>query len=314
MSAGKAFPTPNLIFADQPASQDTPALVDLEDSERTRERQYLDRTADAKDTATETDSFAPPWLAKRGAPTRTADFPQQRDLRHRDSSVEPFHIWAPDDRRLYNDLSYPWRCVCKITNPFGGKGSGALIGPRHVLTASHVVAWNTDRPELVQVHLAGNAAAGTAHVIVATAYTQIPNVNYTNVDEDYAVLVLDRPLGNQWGWLGTRVYDAGWDGDKLWASMGYAPDIGNWNYPCFQDRKSLDEDELDYGSGRAMKTDADCVGGQSGSPMFGFWDDGVFAVAVISGGSDGFPLGRNNWCAGGSDLTRLVKWTRDRHP
>jgi hypothetical protein len=76
----------------------------------------------------------------------------------------------------------------------------------------------------------------------------------------------------------------------------------------------MDEDEWDYGSGRAMTTSADMMKGQSGSPMFGFWDDGPYAVAVMSAFGNVWASGFENWCSGGSDLGRVVKQARDENP
>lgn len=73
--------------------------------------------------------------------------------------------------------------------------------------------------------------------------------------------------------------------------------------------KWLDEDAIDLGGGRAMTTDADMISGQSGSPLFAFWDDGPYIVAVWSGYSRD-----ENWCAGGDDMTRLAVHARTAHP
>lgn len=90
--------------------------------------------------------------------------------------------------------------------------------------------------------------------------------------------------------------------------MGYP---ANSLFPVFETGQWLDEDALDFGSGRAMTTSADLVGCQSGSPMFGTWDDGTYAVAVMT--SDD-PPENENCCAGGSDLLRLVNQARSEHP
>ncbi len=55
--------------------------------------------------------------------------------------------------------------------------------------------------------------------------------------------------------------------------------------------------------------------GQSGSAMFGFWDDGIaYAVAVMSAFGNVWASGFENWCSGGSDLGRTVKQARDENP
>ena len=92
---------------------------------------------------------------------------EPREVRYRGERFTPLshcHFYGSDGdgRQTYNDTSYPWGCVCKITNPSGGTGSGALIGPRHILTASHVLDWNTDEADKIELHLAGTVASATA--------------------------------------------------------------------------------------------------------------------------------------------------------
>jgi V8-like Glu-specific endopeptidase len=215
-----------------------------------------------------------------------------------------------------NDTSYPWGCVCRISNANGKMGSGALIGPRHVLTASHVVAWNTDAAEKIELHFVGNTASATVFDTDAYAFTQImDDPTATTLDEDYAVLVINERLGDRWGWLGSKTYNSSWDDLNVWSNMGYASQPGP-SFPLFQRGKRLDEDEFDYGSGRAMTTDADACTIQSGSPMFGFWpnDPGAYAVAVMSAIGEIFLSGLENWCSGGSDLPRLVNIARGENP
>lgn len=66
-----------------------------------------------------------------------------------------------------------------------------------------------------------------------------------------------------------------------------------------------DEDDNDIGSARAAATrTGDFVPMQSGSPAFGFWSNGPYAVAVCSGQGDSGP---ENWFSAGSDLVELVE-------
>jgi V8-like Glu-specific endopeptidase len=258
----------------------------------------------------------PPWVPQSFSPKRTAR-PTPPIIRHHGQPLDPMFIWWPDDRTTYNDTSYPWGCVCKITTAAGAKGSGVLIGPRHVLTASHCVDWNTSAAEKIEVHRNGAGAAATAFDTLAYAFTHVigPDVGYTEMDEDYAVLVLDQRLGDRFGWMGTKTYNSSWDDEALWRTIGYPGDIAGGTVPTYQRDKSLDEDEFDLGSGRAMTTSADIMPGQSGSPMFAFWDDNIaYAVAVVSSAGAVFFSGDENWCAGGSDLGRTVKQARDENP
>lgn len=251
----------------------------------------------------------PEWVASAVKPLPAPRMSRPR-LQHRGVPVNPLVVWGADDRRTYNDTRYPWGCVCRILS--SGQGSGVFVGPRHVLTASHVVNWNGSAT--IEVHRAGGTVAATAQAVKGWAFTFIGDVGATTVDEDYAVLVIDQRLGDRFGWMGVRTYDSGWDDEDYWCSIGYPSDVANSFFPVWQRDKELDEDEWDYGSGRAMTTAADLMPGQSGSPMFGFWSDGPYVVAVVSAVGNVFLSGTENWCAGGSDLTRLVNHARNSDP
>jgi V8-like Glu-specific endopeptidase len=259
----------------------------------------------------------PPWVPHSFPPRRTART-HPPIIKHHGHRLEPMFIWQPDNRSTYNDTSYPWGCVCKITTAAGRQGSGVLIGPRQVLTASHCVDWNTSDAEKIEVFRNGATAAATSFDTVVYAFTHVgPEVGYTEMDEDYAVLVTDQRLGDRFGYMGTKTYDSSWDDENVWMTIGYPGDFpfgAEGTVPTYQSGVSLDEDDFDLGSGRAMTTSADVMKGQSGSPMFGLWDDVAYAVAVISSEGEVFLSGAENWCAGGSDLGRLVRQARDENP
>lgn len=262
-------------------------------------------------TADPVEGYCPPWAGVAYAP-KGVRFPVPTKIVHRGRELQPRVDLPPrGDQQFYNDPgSYPWRCVCRITNAYGKVGSGVLVGPQHILTASHCVAWSTTESEKIEVHRAGNVSQAVAFDTVAIAFTQIEGDSAPSdvLDEDYAVLVTNERLGDRFGWLGSREYNASWDGGRYWDTMGY---VLNSTFPLFQLGQWLDEDELDLGSGRAMTTSADLLSGQSGSPMFGQWSGNLYVVAVMS--SDD-PPESENWCAGGSDLPRLVRFALDNHP
>jgi hypothetical protein len=155
------------------------------------------------------------------------------------------------------------------------------------------------------------ATAGATH---ARAETRVGpgQISDADSDEDYAVLVLDQRLGDRFGWLGCRTYDSGWDDEQEgWRSVGYPQDWSvSGETAAYQRDFLLNELVADFGSARLIRTDTfDNWPGQFGSPVFGFWEDGPYAVGVVSGeGSD------YNYIPGGSLLPSIVVRARNDNP
>ena len=256
------------------------------------------------------DGLAPDWEDVRSKPRpalRQEGYRQR--IRFRGKELEPAVVLGTDERRIYNDRAYPWGCICKVVTS-AGTGSGILVGPRQVLTASHVVNWSIPGGVngSVEVHRAGPAVRATSAIRRVFAFTRVTgSVGWTELDEDYAVLELADPLGERFGWLGTRTYSSGWDDEPYWYNVGYPGDVGGANWPTWQRSKWLDEHAFDFGSGRAMDTNADINPGNSGGPMFAWWSDGPYVVAVVSAMDR---EDRENYCSGGSDLVRVVRVAR----
>jgi V8-like Glu-specific endopeptidase len=239
--------------------------------------------------------------------------PEPYLIRFGELRYKPTTIFNPDGRRAYYDENYPWRCLVRITTPRGWSGSGVLIGPRHVLTASHCVDW-TPGWLTVDVMYSDTRSLASANGIRAYAESKVGpgSIPDDESDEDYAVIVLDQPLGEIYGWFGSRTYDSGWDDETTaWHSIGYPQDwSGSGEIAAWQTNFYLNELGADYGSARLIRSQTfDNWPGQSGSPVFGFWAEGPYAVGVVSGeGSD------YNYISGGSLLPSLVRRARNEHP
>lgn len=233
---------------------------------------------------------------------------------HHGHELDPLWVLGAEDRRTYSDTRYPWGCVCKI-NTSMGSGSGVIVGPRHVLTASHVVNWgrNNGVNGSVDVHRAGATVSMTTAITRVHAFTRVTgSIGWTELDEDYAVLITASRIGDMFGWFGTRTYNSSWDDEPYWFNIGYPGDMGGGNFPIYQSRRWLDEHAFDFGGGRAMDTNADTFFGQSGGPMAAFWSDGPYVVSVVSAQSSSGA--HENYCSGGGDLTRLVRRARELNP
>jgi V8-like Glu-specific endopeptidase len=257
---------------------------------------------DVKPTA----PMIPKWFGVNPVPCKARlPFPPRVLLNGKD--VKPLTVFNPEDRRIYNDISYPWGTICRVITA-AGAGSGVIVGPRHVLTASHVVDWAGNSGGTVEVHRSAGAVRATTAITKVWYYTKVTGtVDWFENDEDYAVLIMSNRIGDLFGWMGTRTYNSSWDDEPYWWNIGYPGSIGNGLRPTFQRQKELDEPWYDLGPARSMSTNADLTPGNSGGPMFAFWNDGPYVVAVVSSEDSD-----ENWCSGGSWLTNLVGHARDQ--
>ncbi|MBA3256165.1 MAG: hypothetical protein H0T64_05890, partial [Pyrinomonadaceae bacterium] len=124
-------------------------------------------------------------------------------------------VFGTDTRRAFQDTTYPWSTVGRVeTNR--GSGSGVMIGPRHLLTVSHVIDWTApagfaaDWVRFTPSFFDGNAPFGEAYGAHIYWYVQEDGDGFISGNEgnfDYAVVVLDRRLGETTGWMGARGYD-----------------------------------------------------------------------------------------------------------
>jgi V8-like Glu-specific endopeptidase len=221
-------------------------------------------------------------------------------------------VFGDDNRRVFQDTAYPWSTVGLVqTNR--GSGSGVMIGPRHLLTVSHVIDWTApdgfaaDWVRFTPSFFDGGAPFGEAFGERIYWYVKEDGDGFISGNEgnfDYVVVVLDRRLGERTGWMGARGYDDDWDSLDAWSHMGYPADLNSGQRPTWQGGFRIDGSDA---AAQSILHKADVFPGQSGGPVFGFWagDVGPRAVAVQS-----WQNSSNNGASGSMDMRDLVARAR----
>lgn len=221
-------------------------------------------------------------------------------------------LFGTDDRMVFQDTNYPWSTVGLVeTNR--GSGSGVVIGPRHLLTVSHVIDWTApagfaaDWVRFTPSYFDGDAPFGESYGVHIYWYVKEDGdgfISGTETDFDYVVVVLDHRIGESTGWMGARHYNDDWDSLNVWSHMGYPGDLNSGQRPIFISPFKLDGTDDDA---QDMLHKADVFPGQSGGPMFAWWDGdvGPRAVAVQS-----YQNASNNGASGGRSLRNLVAQAR----
>lgn len=246
-----------------------------------------------------TEGFRPPWAPLEYVPPLTP-------FRKGD------HIFLePRAHEEPNRLSYPARCFGYVRTNIE-EGSGVLVGPNLMLTASHVAPWNTSPwfMEFVPALRQGGSPARPFGSSYVQKVWGIPNTSTTEVTGyDYVICKLYNPLGNALGWLGSIWWS---DEDEYYRrrynSSGYPFAYGQ--RPAVElDMGIRDIDGDDPGLEIEFALRGDLGSGWSGGPL---WlpreANDTKVVGVLSGyETDVFDPTRHVF-AGGRHMVDLVKY------
>ena len=259
-------------------------------------------------------------LSQRAKPS--FDFDYKRELVDR-----PTNVFAPDDRYIYRDTSFPWCTVGRVDTPLG-QGTGYTIGSRLLVTANHAIQWNSDgtagwvrfRP----AYYNGDTPFGEAwatRVIYWTPVTGGDGLSDRETAYDYVVCVLDTRIGDIVGYPGYRTYNDDWNGDSYWQHMGYPTDLSGCERPAFQGGCVISSVKTESVSGApkgyVLGHFNDVVVGHSGGPVWGWWSAEPWP-RVVGGQSAEASVPSNdtsgdNEFGGGRALSDLISWARSHY-
>lgn len=295
----------------------------------------------ASDPLSVTSAYRPLWAPEQLIPR--IHVPQGRPyLRSLDGSlVKPSFsgIFGPDDRREILPFGFPWQCIGRVVSRIAGKffmaGSAVLVGPRHVLTASHLLPWNRTSVSVEftagfydgQSILGPGAASFATEALAWKALTQVSAY-------DMVVIRLTNPLGNMFGFWGTMAYQKAFNDKPMWNRLGYpALLLRNGQWVSNTGPKSLAQSNIAVletdsdGDAMELKHHGDVTEGDSGGPLMGFSVQipppgqlGVKYLPMVVGVTSGrisrsdpgnfWEWDKWNVAAGGKALVNLVKMSR----
>lgn len=271
------------------------------------ERVEVGAAAESNGEPESTDGYCPPWMPTTFRP-ELADLPSlPRYIEGGADVTDVATIFPQDERKALADQSYPWCCTGFIQSSDGKSGGGVVIGPRTVLTASHVVPWDdVDRGNWWMTFRAGfngrtSVADSPVQVVKYRRKVRSKIMSDDDLHYDYALLRLyyDMP----W-WLRTIQYHGDWNNKPIFVCSGYPMDYGV--RPAVQTNVSID------GGGGGpfyfyLKSRLDVMAGSSGSPVWGYFDDGsIRVVAVVSGENPSY----NTLAGGPNGMQDLINEAR----
>ena len=197
----------------------------------------------------------------------------------------------------FNTLSYPIRVNVGImrdryTNNHKIKGSGILIAPNAILTAGHLIGYEatnsitgkffhwSDSIVVSPSHEDGNPQPDIGAIRAKKCYVFKNFVNGYghDIDEDLGLIILEKPIGYEIGWMGV-----GWVGDNnflkknLFYNFSY-PGVDEYNgFNMYYKYGQFSFSSYLYGE---AGTNVGGIPGESGSGFF-YTDNGNYTVYGI---------------------------------
>jgi V8-like Glu-specific endopeptidase len=260
-------------------------------------------------------SHRPDWIDVLPTPRVVLERSMRMLRRFDGRRVRP--LWVYDSARFaFEDASWPWGLVGRIFNNRGESGTGALIGDRLVITAGHMVPWG-DSPwsmRFVPAYFNGTSLFGAG---VESFVSDARGYDTGGTGYDWAILRLYEPLGSSLGYFGYNSYSNDWNGLPVWSNIGYPGDIDNAEEPAFQQGFTINDTDGDSNGGEELETEnCDLNHGNSGGPMFAWWNNGTDPriVGVVSSEETEDKSRNDNVFASGDGFVNLCAWGRANWP
>ena len=267
-------------------------------------------------------SYRPEWVDAVPAPLLLGREALRPIRRFSGKRLTPSYVYGNDDRQPYAHTSWPYGLVGKVYNSDGFMGSGVLIGDRIIATAGHLLPWNSIAAgswwmRFIPAYYNGSSLFGSgveSYVSDCTGWDSGGEV----AGYDFAVCRLYEPLGNTLGYFGYNGYSSNWEDMSVWELLGYPSAVASGEQPSWQGSIAVIDDDGDSHGGLELEHNGDQTGGNSGGPLFSWWNGDPRVVGVVSGQEEdySFPASYDdmNVVAGGNGFVNMMAWGRANWP
>jgi hypothetical protein len=201
-----------------------------------------------------------------------------------------------------------------------------------VLTASHVVNWNSDGngnvgwATFTPGYFDGRGPWGEVAINEVIYWEQAPgSLTDQQTAFDYVVLVTSQRIGDVIGYAGYRTYDDDWNGGSFWQYIGYPGELSSGERPAFQGSAIVSNKQdftLNGNDGYVLGHFNEFTPGQSGGSAWGWWGQEPWPRVVGVGSTigstavqqpNGSTIGDNEY-GGGPALSSIISWARANRP
>lgn len=167
-------------------------------------------------------------------------------------------------------------------------GSGFMIGPSAIATAGHCVYNGQKATSVTVIPAKSGSTYPYGSTTVTTASKIIVSPKYLTsggVNNDWAIVELNDPLGNQTGWLGLRWQTASYN-DTLVYNTGY-PSAATTSGQSANRYMYVGTGYIKESMTYTLKGNWDATEGNSGGPVFAYYSDtGYTAIGILTNGSN----------------------------
>lgn len=213
-----------------------------------------------------------------------------------DGGISTQAIIGSDDRQKitypYNSSQFRSTVYVETHTADGGiyRGSGFMIGPNAVATAGHVVfahghggdGWITYAKVIPALC---SAVSGSGYYGYAEAIAYQCGANYANgesADDDWGIIILDRNIGNQTGWLDIASLSLSSYNNLSVKLNGYPAEVrGEYQEDLFMSTGTISS-----ATSRTLTSyNIDCTGATSGGPCYYASNGQYKVIGICRGGS-----------------------------